>query len=189
MIRTDPETQDTDVWVYDVATGKGTSITRDATPNAAPVWSPDGSQIAYVSVMLDDNYSTLSRRPSNGSGREELLYKHPTSAAIVLTDWSADGLLCFWSEKTTYALPLAGERKAIALSGGEFNVRGGRFSPDGRFVAYPRTSRGAFRSTRRPFSAGRERCGIARREAVTGFRRDRRLAESSGVRTARRCSS
>jgi Tol biopolymer transport system component len=153
VIRTDPETQDTDVWVYDVATGKGTSITRDATPNAAPVWSPDGNQIAYVSVLLDDNYSTLSRTSSNGSGREELLYKHPTSAAIVLTDWSADGLLCFWSEKTTYALPLTGERNAIPLSGGEFNVRGGRFSPDGRFVAYASDESGRFQVYAKPFSA------------------------------------
>jgi hypothetical protein len=152
VIRTDPETQDTDVWVYDVATGKGTSITRDAAPNTSPVWSPDGSQIAYVTVLPDDNSSTLSRTASNGSGHEELLYKHPTRAAIVLTDWSAEGLLCFWSDKVTYALPVTGERRAIVVSSGEFNVRGGRFSPDGRFLAYASDESGRFQVYARPFS-------------------------------------
>jgi hypothetical protein len=152
VIRTDPETQDTDVWVYDVATGTGASITRDAAPNTSPVWSPDGSQIAYVTVLVDDNSSALSRAASNGSGREELLYKHPTNATIVLTDWSADGVLCFWSDKVTYALPVNGERKAVALSSGEFNVRGGRFSPDGRFLAFASDESGRFQVYARSFS-------------------------------------
>jgi len=104
-----------------------------------------------VTVLAGDA-STVSRTASNGSGRDELLYTHPASAAVVLTDWSAHGVLCFWSEKTTYALPLNGTRKAIALSGGEFNVRGGRFSPDGRFVAYSSDESGRFQVYARPFS-------------------------------------
>ena len=76
VIKTDLETLDADVWVFDIATGKGTPITSDAAPNAAPVWSPDGRQIAYVSVLLDDNYSTLSRKAADGSGSEEVLYKY-----------------------------------------------------------------------------------------------------------------
>jgi mono/diheme cytochrome c family protein len=152
VIRTDPDTQDTDVWVFDVATGKGTPITADATPNAAPVWSPDGRQIAYVSTLLDDNYSTLSRKSSDGSGREELLYKHSTGAGLVLTDWSRDDVLCFWADKITYALPLRGDRKAVALSDGTFNVRGGRFSPDGRLLAYNSDESGRFQLYAAPFA-------------------------------------
>jgi roadblock/LC7 domain-containing protein len=121
-------------------------------PNAAPVWSPDGRQIAYVSVFLDDNYSTLSRKAADGSRSEELLYTHTPGAALVLTDWSSDGVLCFWSDKVTYALPLNGDRKPVPLSDGTFNVRGGRFSSDGRFLAYNSDESGQFQVYARPFS-------------------------------------
>jgi hypothetical protein len=154
VIKTDLESRDADVWVFDIATGKGTPITSDSAPNAAPVWSPDGRQIAYVSVLLDDNYSTLSRKAADGSGNEEMLYKFTVGAAPVLTDWSADGVLCFWSDKVTYAMRLDGDRTPVALSDGTFNVRGGRFSSDGRFLAYSSDESGRFQVYARPFSLG-----------------------------------
>ena len=46
VIRIDPDTQGRDVWIYDVATGTGTPITRDPAPHSSPVWSPDGTEIA-----------------------------------------------------------------------------------------------------------------------------------------------
>ena len=131
VIRTDLETRDADVWVFDIATGKGTAITSDAAPNAAPVWSPDGRQLAYVSVLLDDNYSTLSRKAADGSGREELLYAHTPGATLVRLTGRRTAS-CFWSDRVMYALPQR-RLQTVALSDGTFNVRGGRFSSDGRF--------------------------------------------------------
>ena len=111
VIKTDVDSDTQDVWAFDVATGKGTSITSDAAPDTAPVWSPDGQQIAYVSVRA--NTHGVYRRAATGQGSEEMLYQHPTGAPIVLTDWSADGrFLGFWSGDTMFILPLTGERKA-----------------------------------------------------------------------------
>jgi WD40 repeat protein len=150
VIRTDLDTQGTGVWVYDVATGKGTAITSDNARHASPVWSPDGRQIAYVSAAAD-NEQTIFRKASDGSGREEPVYTH-IADSVVLTDWSTDGILCFWSGKVLYAVPLNGDRKAVALSDNMFNVRGGRFSPDGRLIAFNSDESGRFQVYVRPFT-------------------------------------
>ena len=143
VIKRDADTDAQDVWTFDVATGKGTAVTSDSAPDTAPVWSPDGGQVAYVSVR--DNTHGLYRRAANGVGSEERLYQHTSGASIVLTDWSADGrFLCFWSGDTMFLLPLTGERKPIELAKDEFFGRGGRFSPDGRFLAFNSNRSGRF---------------------------------------------
>ncbi len=138
VIRTDSQTRNGAVWVYDVATGKGTPITSDAATNTSPVWSPDGREIAYVS-----NQNEMYRKASDGSGKEELLYKHTPGTAMYLTDWSPSAGLCFWADDVVYALPLEGDRKPAVLFSG-FGARGGRFSPDGRYVAYSSNQSGRF---------------------------------------------
>ena len=125
----------TNVWVLDVASGKATQITSDPAPHASPVWSFDGKQIAYVS-----NQNDVYRKASDGSGKEELLYKHPAGGAFI-TDWSVDGRLCFWSADVIYALPVDGDRKPVRLISG---ARGGRFSPDARYLAYSSNQSGRF---------------------------------------------
>jgi hypothetical protein len=140
VIRTDPQTRNSDVWVYDVATGKGTPITSDAAPNTSPVWSRDGREIAYVASQ-----NAVYRKASDGSGNEELLYRHAPGGLVVLTDWSNDWIT-FWAGKVTYALPVKGDRKPIELFSESFNVRGARFSPDGRFIAYNADESGQFQA-------------------------------------------
>jgi mono/diheme cytochrome c family protein len=125
----------THVWVLDVSTGKATQITADAAPHASPVWSFDGKQIAYVS-----NQNEVYRKPSDGSGHEELIYKQPAGGAF-LTDWSVDDRLCFWSGDVIYALPVEGDRKPVRLVSG---ARGGRFSPDAHYLGYSSNQSGRF---------------------------------------------
>jgi eukaryotic-like serine/threonine-protein kinase len=114
------------------------------------VWSPDGRSIAFVSIR--ENTHGIYRRPSNGEGTEEQLYQHTSGAPIVLTDWSADGrFLCFWAGDTMFVLPLTGDRKAIELSKEEFAGRGGRLSPDSRFLAFNSNQSGRFQVYVSPF--------------------------------------
>jgi hypothetical protein len=64
------------------------------------------------------------------------LYQNTTGGTLNLTDWSADGrYLCFWAGESIFLLPLTGERTPIALDGERLG-RGGRFSPDGRLLAF-----------------------------------------------------
>jgi len=142
VIKNDLESETGDLWVLDVATGKSTRITSNQTRQErvqTPVWSPDGSQVAYVA--LRSGYFGLYRKASNGEGTEELLYQHP--GRPILTDWSLDGRFLSFSTSdlsggTLYVLPLAGdgERKPIQVFRSESQLGGARLSPDGRFLSY-----------------------------------------------------
>jgi Domain of unknown function (DUF3471)/WD40-like Beta Propeller Repeat len=122
-----------DIWVFDVSSGTNTRITSSPEPESSPVWSRDGSQVAY----FRENYYSLFRKASNGTGSEELLYQHSLGTAMHLTDWSVDGrFLSFNSGGVLWAVPVNGERKAVELLREEFYVIGGPFSPDSRFLAY-----------------------------------------------------
>jgi len=133
----------TDVWVYDIASGKGTQVTNGPVAHVSPVWSPDGKQIAYVSIFSAEGYSAIYRKNADGSGGEELIYKHP-GAAMAVTDWSKQGLLCFWAGDAMYALAIDGDRQPVALVAEKFSARSGRFSPDGRYIAYSSNESGRF---------------------------------------------
>jgi hypothetical protein len=144
FIQTDRDSGDSDVWVVDIATGKDTRITSDPEQNASPVWSPDGRQLVYVSVSVTGNVNSIYRKASDASGDAELIYQHTPGAAVVITDWSADGRLCFWAGDVTYQLPLNGDRKPTELFSGKYSVRAGRFSPDGRYLAFSSNESGRF---------------------------------------------
>ncbi len=143
VVQQEPENETADVWVRDVATGKGTRITtgkaREGT--RAPVWSPDGKQLAYVS--LRGGTEALYRKPSDGTGTEEQLYKH-SGFGMNLMGWSVDGkYLSFFTTDLSggilYVLPVdaqGGERKPIQAFRSESQVQGARMSPDNRFISY-----------------------------------------------------
>jgi hypothetical protein len=97
--------------------------------------------MALAWVRGDSDASAIYRRAADGSGQPELIYKHKTGAELFLTDWSSNDLLCFWTgqSKSLYVLPLKGDRKPIEL----FPGRGGRISPDGRYIAYSVDENGA----------------------------------------------
>ncbi len=90
VIKRDMQAQSTDLWVFEVATGDGTRITSSQPTEGvhSPVWSPDGSELAYVA--LRDSYFGIYRQAAIGEGEEELLYQH-SGGWIDLTDWSMDG--------------------------------------------------------------------------------------------------
>jgi Tol biopolymer transport system component len=149
VIKQDPEKETADAWVIDVATSKGIQITSSQPREfvSAPVWSPDGTQIAYVGLR-SGSYS-LYRKRTDGTGAEELVYKHP-GAPIILTDWSLDGrFLTFSSSDLSggmlYALPLTGDdRKPIVVSRSEKTIQAPRVSPDSKFMAYRSDETGKF---------------------------------------------
>ncbi len=128
-----------DIWFYDVARGLRTRFTFDSAPGAVPVWSPDGSRIIYCSKRKGP--FDLYQRASNGAGTEEVLpesnlTKYPTS-------WSRDGrfvLYYTWGDPKTRAdlwvLPMFGDRKPFPILQTEAIEAKGRFSPDGRWIAY-----------------------------------------------------
>src|SRR5262245_43523646 len=157
VIKTDLEKENNDLWIFEVATGAGKQITSSGTreQSNAPAWSPDGSYVAYVGLR-QGSYG-LYRKPSNGEGAEELLYKN--NAPLTLTDWSQDGrYLTYFSSDLggggIYALPLegTGERKPIEMFRSKSQVTGPRLSPNSRFTVYISNETGKNELYVRPFN-------------------------------------
>jgi len=142
VIKDDLANESADLFVVDVASGASTRLTTSVRTEfvMAPVWSPDGGRIAYVTIRKGQE--GIYVRPANGQGREELLYAHP-GAFLNLTDWSSDGRFLTFaisdlSGGTLYTLPLAaaGERKAVEVFHSDLRMFDPRFSPDGHFLSY-----------------------------------------------------
>jgi len=142
VITRDLENESADLFVLDVASGAKTRLTT--TPRTefamAPVWSPDGKRIAYVTIKKGQE--GIYVRAANGEGSEELLYKNP-GAFMNLNDWSSDGKLLTFAVSdmkggALYLLPLDGgaDRKPVEILKNELRMFGPRFSPDGRFLSY-----------------------------------------------------
>jgi Tol biopolymer transport system component len=144
VVKEDLENESADLFVVDVATGKSTRLTTSIRTEfiTAPVWSPDGSRIAYATILKGQE--GIYARAANGQGEAELLYKNP-GAFLNLADWSLDGRFLSFvvgsfdlSGATLYILPLQGnpEHKAIEVFRSNLRMFGPRFSPDGRFLSY-----------------------------------------------------
>jgi Tol biopolymer transport system component len=139
VMRNDPQTGNQDIWTVDIATGKGNPVTNDTPPENAPIWSPDGTQVAYVSTRA--NYAGIYRKAWDGTGDEELLFRYTPGAGMVLTDWSPDGKFLTFYTGVLSVVPLRPEeqpldRKAMDWLREDYDVAQGRFSPDSRFLAY-----------------------------------------------------
>src|SRR5262245_34367527 len=139
VMRNDPQTSNQDIWTYDLASGKGIAVTNDTPPDQAPIWSPDGSKVAYVSTR--QSYAGIYRKAWDGTGEEELLFRYTPGAGMVLTDWSPDGKFVTFFTGVLLLVPVANnqpglERKAIDWLREDYDVIQGRFSPDGKYIAY-----------------------------------------------------
>ena len=128
-----------DVWVLDLQRGTRPRLTFDASQhNSSPIWSPDGSRIAFAS--LRSGMWGLYEKPSSGTGREDLLFESRTVKAP--SSYAPDGrsLLFEIVDPTTRAdlwwLPLNGDRKPLPYLQSRFTERRGQISQDGRWVAY-----------------------------------------------------
>jgi Tol biopolymer transport system component len=160
------DTGQNDVWVLDLARGIRTRLTFGPVSNGFPVWSPDGKWIIYNSDR--NGHSTFFRKPSDGSGTEELLL---TNDEIGLpSDWSRDGkYLIFghgpvgYTNWEVWAVPLEGERKPwlVVPHGQNSSSIYGRLSPDGRWLAYASNESGRLEVYVVPFRGGQGRWQVS----------------------------
>jgi Tol biopolymer transport system component len=139
VVKNDPQTGNNNIWVLDIATGNAIAITNETQPINSPVWSNDGRQIAYV--LFKDSYSSVYRKAADGTGDAELLFRYTPGAGVGLTDWSPDSKFLTFSTGVLLIVPLQSpekplERKALEWLREDYDAFEGRFSPDGRFLAY-----------------------------------------------------
>jgi Tol biopolymer transport system component len=139
VMRVDPKTGNNDIWTMDLASGKGTPITNDTDPQNAPIWSPDGKQVAYVSTH--ESIASIYRKAADGSGEAEQVFSYTPGAGMVLTDWSSDNKFMTFYTGVIVLVPIGNnqkpsERKEIDWLREDYQAGQGRFSPDNRYIAF-----------------------------------------------------
>ena len=78
VMNNDRQTGGVDIWTLDLASGKGKAITTTTGLKTHRSGRPDGKQVAYVSTR--DSYAGIYRKPADGTGEEELLFRYTPGA-------------------------------------------------------------------------------------------------------------
>ena len=147
------------VWVYDLARGEGTRVSSSSDRERTPQWSSDGRQIAFIRFEADFRSTGLIEVTTDGTSPERRLGAAP---GIDLTSWSPDGGTFLFQQLDAAASPPNRDIVASASSTGKttpfaqtrFDETEGRFSPDGRWVAYVSNESGAQEIYVQAFPAG-----------------------------------
>ncbi len=125
------------IWLYDLQRGGRERLTRER-PGAWPVWSPDGSRLAYTSGR-EDAFLLVSKAATGGAVAESLV---ESQNLMVPGSWSPDGRLLLYAEFhpesrwDIWTVPVDEKQEPRPVLQTPFDERQPVFSPDGRHVAY-----------------------------------------------------
>jgi len=133
--------ENVDIWILDITRNVLSRLTFDPGTDASPVWSGDGTHIAFAGQRSGKFF--LFQKLINGTAADESLLEGPR--LMTPTGWSRDGRFIAYTVGTASALPLRsdvwilplfGDRKPFPLTQSAFNETSGVFAPDGRWIAY-----------------------------------------------------
>jgi Tol biopolymer transport system component len=152
--RIDPRTSSLDIWVLELERGVETRVTNDPRTDAFPLWGPAGSVIFSVAA---GSAPRLFRRDLN-TGRERELSPHggglqrPTSV-------SPEGHLVLYAQRTARGnfdlmVRRLADNSTVPYRESAADESDGRFSPDGRLVAFVSDESGRPQVMVAPFPSG-----------------------------------
>jgi Tol biopolymer transport system component len=128
-----------DIWIVDLTTGASSRATSDPAVDATPIWSPDGSQIAFSS-QRSGPYQ-IYRIASTGTSQTEaeLLLKGDT--ANIATDWSPDRRFIVYTHGTAATgtdlwMLRPGDSRGLPVVARSASEDNAVFSPDSQWIAY-----------------------------------------------------
>jgi Tol biopolymer transport system component len=138
--RTNPQdATKADLWLLDLLRGSGaTRLTLGAVKAEFPAWSTDGKRIIFTL-----GNSRLHQKLASGEGDEEEVLQVSSGGLVKAFGWSPDGRFLLYTAvadlKATrwdlWVLP-HDNPKPVPFVRTAFDEIEGRFSPDGRWVAY-----------------------------------------------------
>jgi eukaryotic-like serine/threonine-protein kinase len=113
--------QNIDIWIIDMARNGRSRLTGEPGVHGAPVWSPDGTRIAFQS-RRSGKLSLREKRVGGTSPDESLVEGVGNTVAIAPTSWSPNGRYiastlraAFPRTSDIWILPLFGDRKPFPL--------------------------------------------------------------------------
>jgi Tol biopolymer transport system component len=163
-----------DIWVFDLRRNVGSRLTFDDASEGDPVWSPDGTRIAFQSNR-GGAAGDIYVRSTDGRGEAELVYgndklKRPQ-------DWSPDGKFLAIDQGVgkadAWIVPMDGG-DPFAIVEGTHDEGYARFSPDGNWLAYLSNESGRYQLylTRFPSGEGKWQLSIEGSDWLVGWRKD-----------------
>src|SRR5579864_1361701 len=133
------QTMQRDLWMYDNERGVSNRLTSEHAFCSDALVSPDGASVVF-SVYRNGQAAIFGKKVIGGA---ELLLK--TSGSNFVQSWSADGRFLLYDHlehnrpnepHEIWFLPLFGNHEPRKFLVSEFDQNSGRFSPDGKWVAY-----------------------------------------------------
>jgi len=153
-----------DIWIHDVATSAKTRVTLDPARDTRTIWSPDGREIAFASNR--NGAYQIFITSSEAGGKFRPLLAGGKQVAGLPDDWSPDGRYIVYMGDVHPGLRILkrndqGGWDATLLSSGTIYEGAGRFSPDGRFLAYCSNESGRWEVYVRSFPDGERKWPVS----------------------------
>ena len=129
---------DGDIWIYDLASGRSSRVTRDSA-SLMGVWDPTGSQVAYSSARGGN----LEAWVATSRWKHRARQLTTLGGQIHVDSWSPDGRLLTLHQHSPegpvdiFMVPMdQADRKPRSFVEGTLAAEGADFSSDMRYVAY-----------------------------------------------------
>jgi eukaryotic-like serine/threonine-protein kinase len=129
---TDPASMNTDVFVYNIDSGEARRLSFDPAIDSTPIWSPDEKQV----VFSDNREAQFNLYLKNSDGSQEEKQIPQEGPDRFANDWSHDGKYILYERGADLWYLNVADEKATQFLKAISTLRTGRFSPDGRWVAY-----------------------------------------------------
>jgi eukaryotic-like serine/threonine-protein kinase len=154
-----------DIWVYDLARGARTRLTFEPSVERSPVWSPDGTRIAFASTRNLPLH--IYEKAANGTGTTQPLLED--DAREIPDSWSSDGRYIAYERQNfqgkiewdIWILPTFGDKKPFPFLQSQFNETQAAFSPDSKWLAYTSDESGTEGVYIVPFPQGNGKWGVS----------------------------
>ena len=141
VYRVDSSASPGDIWLMDLERGVPNRVTFEGAGNTGLAWSPDGGRVAYPNAGSPPN---LFVQGVTAAGSTRRLVSSANTQTF--PEWSPDGRFLLYAENVNdpssttrtdlLLLSLDGARTITSYLRTSFAETHGRFSPDGKWVAY-----------------------------------------------------
>jgi len=160
------------LWLVDLARGNASPFSTGAGRNDAPVWSPDGKRVIWVSDRSGPENFYIK---NIDDAQPERLFFESQVMFNGATSWSPDGHWVITNQldpdtaQNVYAMDASGSKPPVLLVRSRFRDMGGTVSPDGKWLAFTSEESGQFELYAQAFPTPGPHIHLSSEGGITGW--------------------